>query len=196
MIDWSALRRNGLDLVWPKNARELFLNNWYPSCLEGMLYRLLASGWTALIVESCQTTQVCVLFTMTYCMADKHAIKVNLTAHTHTHTRTHTLLLLRSCTCSRIKHRPIKDCTLLAKYVSHLRFDYQQQKQTRVLTGRTLSPWSLPSTGRRVSKTWPYLALSSTCQSAITSCMSLSHECNNKWTYKIHTIKKSSAAAM
>jgi len=32
------------------------------------------------------------------------------------------------------------------------------------LTGRTLSPWRRPSTGFKVSNTWPYLALSSTCQ--------------------------------
>jgi len=37
-------------------------------------------------------------------------------------------------------------------------------QETAEQTGRTLSPWRRPSTGRRVSNTWPYFALSSTYQ--------------------------------
>jgi len=45
-----------------------------------------------------------------------------------------------------------------------------KQHANSQLTGRTLSPWRRPSTGFSVSNTWPYLALSSTCQQHQTTC--------------------------
>ena len=52
-------------------------------------------------------------------------------------------------------------CEYARKYTIH------EKSLSGKLTGRTLSPCRRPSTGRKVSNTWPYLALSSTCKPAI-----------------------------